>query len=254
MIVRDDGPDLLLITQADHAAMAAEVMAHWQAQEFPQRATRAIALHATAHHDLGWAPEDAAPRVSPGSGRPLDFTQLDAAARQALWPRAVAEMAGRSAYGAALVAQHAIAIHRRQRAEPAWQAFFASLEALRDHWFAAEGPAAGAAAGVPPDPPPDDRLAFLQDSAIVGMGDLISLLVCTGWTHVEAADGYEVRARGDLVEVAPDPFGGREIAVRVAARRIPARRYTTDDELRAALASAAPHTLTARVIGVEVLA
>lgn len=254
MIVRDAGPDLLVITQLDHAAVAAHIMARWRAQDFPTRATRDIALYATAHHDLGWAAEDAAPRLNPDTRRPFDFTELDRATRQALWPRAVAEMAERSVYAAALIAQHAITIHRRFRAEPQWSSFFDTMEQLRDRWFTAGAPAGGPPPGVPADPPPEDRLSFLQDYGIVRMGDLASLLFCTAWTHTEELDGYELRARNGVVEVAPDPFEGRSVPLAVVARRVPARPYDGDGDLGHALAAAPGVTITGRIVGVEALA
>jgi hypothetical protein len=261
MIVRDAGSCLVVVTQPDHAAAAAHVMAHWRAQGFPARSTRGVTLYATAHHDLGWAVEDAAPRVNPATRRPFDFAETDWPTRQAVWPRAVADMSRSSVYAAALIAQHAIAIHRRFRTEPAWAAFFATMEQLRDRWFAAPPAAAGTAtddpAGAPPpapaDPRSDDRLTFLQDYVIVRMGDLASLLLCTGWTHTETLDGYQLRRRGDVVEVAPDPFEGVTVPLEVAARRIPARPYASDDDLRTTLGAARRVSLTGRIVGVEAL-
>ena len=42
------------------------------------------------------------------------------------------------------------------------------------------------------------------------------------------------------IRVTPDPFGGRAVPLAVTARRIPARRYASDADLRDAVAAAPP--------------
>ena len=51
MIVRDDGRELLLITQPDHAALSGELISAWQADDFTAWATRSTVLLATDEHD-----------------------------------------------------------------------------------------------------------------------------------------------------------------------------------------------------------
>ena len=46
------------------------------------------------------------------------------------------------------------------------------------------------------------------------------------------------------LKITPDPFAGNVVALDVTARRVPARRYTSDGDLRETLARAAIVRLT----------
>ncbi|MGE3842130.1 MAG: DUF3891 family protein [Vicinamibacterales bacterium] len=243
MIVRDDGVWYWFITQPDHAALAGRLMAAWQADGLPERATRPAVLHATSRHDTGWAEVDAAPSVHPDTGRPVDFVTAETGVRQAVWGRAVDELASESTYAAALIAQHALTIYRRFRQESEWQVFFAAMESARDHWFSTDRRLDGTRGGAL-DPPLHGRLTFLQDYATLRLGDLLSLSFCLGIGTTEQADGYEVTSDGTKVIVSPDPFAGQTVALEVHARRLPTQRFASDAALRAALAGAEPVTLT----------
>ena len=74
MIVRQHDSSLLLITQPDHAALAARVMQHWVANGLPDHPHRSSILHAIAEHDNGWQEVDAAPLVD-AAGRIADFVE-----------------------------------------------------------------------------------------------------------------------------------------------------------------------------------
>ena len=67
MIVRQHDSWLLLITQPDHAALAARVMQHWVADGLPTHPLRSSIFHAIAQHDNGWQEVDASPLVD-GAG------------------------------------------------------------------------------------------------------------------------------------------------------------------------------------------
>jgi hypothetical protein len=250
MIVREDGASLWLITQPDHAGLAADLMAAWRADGLPDRPSRDAVMFATAQHDLGWTPLDAAPTVDPDRGRPVDFIAAAAPMKQQVWPGAVARLAEQSTYAAALVAQHALTIYRRFRGDAGWRTFFDTMEAARDRWFSSDVRPDGTSGG-PIDPPVPARLTFLQDYATLRTGDLLSLTFCNGWTEREHAEGYTIALRGRELTVAPDAFGGAHVPFRVRARRIPARGYASDDELRAVLAQAPDEFLTGTAIGRE---
>jgi hypothetical protein len=235
MIVRPDGDAWLCITQPDHARLSGVLMAHWCADGFPERLTRARVLDATARHDLGWAVEDAAPRIDPDRGEPYDFVSAPVAVRQAIWPRAVAALAREDTYVAALVAQHALTVYRRYQHDPAWREFFPRLEALRDDLVA--------------ETTPEGRTSFLLDYTIVGLGDLCSLIFCNGWPEPYLMEGYRAILTGDRLTLSPDPFGGLAVPFEVPARRVPRRRYRSDDEFRDTLAGAPLVTLTGMAIG-----
>ena len=238
MIVRRLESHLLLITQSDHAALAARIMTAWRAGGFRERASRARVLEATRLHDMGWAPVDAAPTVDPETGMPYDVVNVPVAVRQAAWPRALDQLAPQDRYAAALVAQHAITVYRRFGKDPEWEEFFANLQRRRDEFLEAEQA---------------NRDGFLQDYAMVGMGDRLSLAFCYGWPEADGLDPYRARLHagvnpleqadsgvvdGGRLEIKPDPFDGTAVPLSVAARLLPVRRFASDADLRKEMARA----------------
>jgi hypothetical protein len=248
MIVRPDGDSWLLITQPEHAALSAHLMRAWQAEGFPERPTREVALLATAQHDIGWEDADAAPLVDPATSGPYDFVGAPTSVKQAVWRRALAVLPQQSTYVAALVAQHALHIYRRYRDQPDWQPFLEEVARERDRWFWTDEWPVGRPDGHL-DPPVAERRWFLQDYATLRTGDILSLAFCNGWTHAEA-EGYTVHQDDGVLLVTPDPFGGLEVRFSVAARRVARAACTSAEGLRAALASATTLTLTGCAVGV----
>ncbi len=238
VIVRPDGQDWLLIRQPDHAAMAADVLSHWQADGLPERPTRDVLLRATREHDCGWADEDDAPTVNPDTGEPWDFIRLPLERRQALWGRALRLLDG-TPHVAALVAQHALTAYGRYDGDPAWRDFFRTMTSERDRRVAA---LADRGAGTIFD-------SFLRDYALLRAVDLISLALCHGWRDTFELDHYRAVSDGNTMTLTPDPFGGAVVTWRVEARRIAKRRYASDDDLRDACAAAPVEWLQGRIDG-----
>lgn len=238
VIVRADGDSWLLIRQPDHAAMAAEILTHWTADGLPERPTRDVVLRATRDHDCGWAEEDDAASVNAGTGEPWDFIRLPLERRQAVWFRAMRLLAD-TPHVAALVAHHAITAYARYEPEPEWQDFFRRMARERDARVAA---LASAASGATFD-------SFLRDYASLRAADLISLALCHGWQDPFELDYYKGVPDGPTLTLTPDPFAGQTVPWKVPARRLPRRRYESDDALRAALASAPVEWLTGHIQG-----
>lgn len=225
MIVRSIGPEIELITQPDHAQLSRRVMEH--ARELHEHPRRERILLAIGEHDNGWAELDAAPTVNAATGEIDDFIHAPAAARQGVWPRAVARLAA-DPWAAALVAQHALTAYDRFRSDPEWTGFFDVMTQQRDALVTqAKG----------------RREDLLEDYVFVRLGDLISLAFCLGWTGEQQFSDYTIVRTGSDVEVAPWPFDTAAIALSVEARVVPARTFGSDDDLRQALAGAPARVL-----------
>lgn len=233
MILRRDGDSWLCIQQIDHAAMAAEIMAQWD--ELTAHPRRDQILFAVRHHDNGWVEEDAATHVDL-SGEPLDFISVPVRVKHRIWPRAVARFEREHPYEAALIAQHALTVHGQQRMDGAWRPFFDTMEGLRSHLIDRCGSAANASM--------DEDYRFVQ------LGDQLSLIFCNGWSAPFPRHGGRSVLKGATLETTPDPFGGRTIAMRVRARRIPARTYDSPADLRATIEAEADEMLTGTLQGV----
>lgn len=221
MIVRTAGEHLLLITQPDHAQLAAEIMQCCAAlTNHPRRAT---ILRAVAQHDCGWAVEDAAPRVDPASGEVLDFIHAPTAVRQGVWPRCITLLETSDPYAAALVAQHALTIYERMRSVSDWQPFFRDIERRRDELAAFRA--------VSPE-------QLVADYTFVRLGDLISLTFCTDHMELSQFGDWRVRRTPDGVVVEPDIFGGDVVPMSITARELSRKAYASDAALNEALQSA----------------
>jgi Protein of unknown function (DUF3891) len=228
--IRPAGSSRVLITQPDHAALAARIMQHWRSEGFPESDRRSLILLAIEEHDNGWREPDAAPIVDEATGRILDFVSAPDAVRRAVWPRGVERLAA-TPYAAALVAQHSLYIYRRYRTDPAWAAFFADMEATRDRHLQGAAPR---------------TLADLSaDYFFVRLGDLASLTFCNAWNDPQTDEsGYVVRVDRDRLIVAPDPFAGREVSIEIDGREFPERPFHSAAD--AASAFAAARTVTVR--------
>jgi hypothetical protein len=232
LIVRRAEHHLFLITQPDHAALAAGLMAEWQADGLPSNPRRETLLLATREHDNGWRELDTAPLVDE-SGQIRDFLNMPQGTHTAVWPRAIRRLRD-TPYAAALVAQHALHLFRDHRGEAAYESFFREVEQARDDRLGESAL---------------DLDALMEDYFIVRMGDLISLTFCNGWSEPQREGRYTVRAAESRLLVEPDPFGGREIRIAIPARRIEARPYG-HEEAQAAFAAAAAELVTGTAGGI----
>jgi hypothetical protein len=234
VIVRTERDKLILIPQPDHAHLARRIME----RSIPLASTprREAILLAIGEHDNGWTEEDAAPIVDPSSGVVGDFVHIAIDVRHRVWPRGIQRLSA-TPWAAALVAQHAITIYDRFRADAAWTAFFGEMESLRGHFVAAAGLAS---------------TELLADYPFVRLGDLISLSFCTGWTSEQHYADWSVRADGLRVlvhsGVGPALFGGSPVPIEMHAREVPARAFQSDADLRAAVNAAPTITLHGEVV------
>jgi hypothetical protein len=233
MIIRRDGNSLLFVRQVDHARMAAEVMTQWHEGGLQEHPRRDAILAAAREHDNGWIEEDEEMHVD-AAGEPLDFIAVPAHVKHRIWPRAATRLAEHDPYVAALVAQHALAIHGQQRGDPTWQGFFATMDALRAGLVATSGA---------------DTRTLALDYPFVQTGDQLSLIFCNGWQAPFARLGGRTILKGTTLEMSPDPFAGARVPFQVPARRLPAQTFASAHELRAAYAAAPAVMLEGEAVG-----
>jgi len=226
MIVRQDGERQLLITQPDHAALAARIMREWRGDELLDSPRRDVILLAIERHDHGWLGVDASPLVDDETGEILDFIGTPDDIKRGVWPDAVAQLDA-TPYSATLVAQHALHIYRRYRSNPDWASFFQVMTAARDRQLRRAAPL---------------QLQDVdRDYSFLRIGDLLSLTFCNKWTDVQKDDfgtTYSFRLEGNSLVVTPDPFAGREVPFEVSARALLKPGFRSPAEAQAAYATA----------------
>jgi len=219
MIVRQGDGALHLITQPDHAALAAQMVDTLQPLAAHPR--RASILLAVREHDGGWREPDAAPMVDPATGRILDFIHVPVDVRQGVWPRGI-EPLTHDPWAAALVAHHAVTVYDRFRGDAVWDAFFATLAARRDALVATAGRALD---------------VLREDYVFLRLADLLSLSFCTRASEPASVGGWTVRPTASALELSPAGFDG-EVPFAIDAREIADAPYPTHAALAAALAAA----------------
>lgn len=210
VIIRTGSNELLLIRQVDHAALAGRLIAAWRPGGFLQSPRRDEILLAARRHDDGWIEQDAAPLVDEATGELLDYLHAPDEVREGIWPRGV-ERLSQFPYTAALVAQHALHLFDKYRADPGWRAFFDRMERLRTATLAAAAPRTK-----------DD---LLHDYFYVRMADLLSLQFCDDWREPQRHGDFESHWDGARLTITPDPFEGATIPMTVSARRLPHVRF-----------------------------
>lgn len=235
MIVRSAEYETLLITQPDHAALAATIVSAWRRDGLPESPRRDEIVTAAREHDNGWEDEDREPIVDQATGQILDFVAAPLEVRQRIWPRAV-ERLRRTPYAAALVAEHALTVYDRSRTDPAWSQFFSGLEHSRENLL---GDCPGATAD-----------GLRRDYFFVNAGDLASLTFCCGWTAPQRTGSYTMKLDDDRLLIAPDPFAGEEVPLTVTARRLPRRPVRSLEDARDLFMRAGTLTVTGRAVGV----
>jgi hypothetical protein len=233
VIVRSDLDPPLLITQPDHAALAAVIMSGWKSGGLHASPRYAAIMLAVQAHDNGWQEVDAEPCLDPATGQVLDFVHVPEDVRHAVWRRGVARLTGEP-YAAALVAQHALHIYRRMRQQPGWRQFFVDMTAARDEHLTAA----------------HETIETLQrEYSFLRLADLASLAFCGVDTGGQAYEmGYDIRLEDARLVIAPDPFEGASFEVEIAGREL-AATFASLADARAAWQSAPRRTMSGVVTG-----
>lgn len=221
-------PRLLLTTQNDHAALAAEIAALWRADGLPDNPRRREILFAVREHDNGWREADSAPYVDPESGRPHSFITLPLARKEEIGHRAVERHRNEHPYAAALIAHHARHVYRHRVGE-GYEELFAYLEQARAECLEASGHGDG---------------EIEADYPFLELTDLASLVLANRWTEPQEVPGGEGRRTtfrlsgdGDTLHMDPFPLAGAT-SFTLACRAVPDRRYASDRDLSLTLAEA----------------
>ncbi len=234
MIVNTSVRPALLITQPDHAALAATIMRGWQSGGLPESPRHVAIMLAIQAHDNGWQEVDAEPCLDPVTGGVLDFVHVPDDVRHGVWRRGVTRLEGEP-YAAALVAQHAMHIYRRMRQQPGWRQFFVDMTAARDRQLRAS----------------HETVETLQrDYAFLRVADLASLAFCGVDIDGQPQEmGYDIRLDGTRLIVTPDPYLGAEIPIEITGRVLDVEAAVSPADTRAAWQSAPRRTISGIVTG-----
>jgi hypothetical protein len=259
MIRRDAGHDFLLISQIDHAAVAAALAKHVGNAKFLKASPVAIA--ATSLHDAGWPLHDDQPSLNERN-YPLDVFEVPRAIALKVWAASADRATAIDPYAGLLVSLHSLSlsIYAASLTPTATEKFdmrkmhdqfavnkFQHREVERQEQLRAQ-------LGFNPNLPvkhglaeakasvKDDQLRF--DFRALQAMDLLSLcLCCTKPPQTESNDvlrnpsasPIKLRISKSLdgtVHADPWPFDIRRIELTVPCRRVPAKRFELVEEFQ----------------------
>jgi len=225
MIVSAVSGQFLVVTQADHARFAADLLRLMPRQETAFHPRRELLLRAVADHDNGWWESDSSPRRNPTGTAPLDFREVDDLDRLEIWRRGIDRFGSTEPYVAAMVAGQALRLlGGRIEAGEAWRTFLGETVGRRDEF--------ATAAGVTLE-------ALVEDDGWLALADELSLALCTGDPTFVDRPGWRVDVAlscdGARLAVAPFPLAGAT-TLSLPCRLLEMRHHRSDAELARELA------------------
>jgi hypothetical protein len=272
MIRHRRGDEFLLIAQHDHALLAGRFAGQVGNTLFAGLSPREAVLQAVSLHDAGWPLHDDQPTLNP-RGEPLHVLEVPIPLATRVWAESVrraAEMGG--AYCGLLVSLHVLNLstlaqrhdfrpHERARD----QADLFELNKFQHRQVELQE-AFRREAGLRTDLPlrlgladagasrDEDLLRF--NFGLLRLMDSLSLDACSSEDLFPQVAGLHPRPGAPPVTikighpapltltVEPWPFGAAPIELETVARRVPARRYGSQEEFRSTYDAAPVETLT----------
>ncbi len=222
MIVHDEGETYRLVSQEDHARLAADIVALYREELWHDLARRDDVLFAVREHDNGWREIDRAPALDEATRGPCDFVRAPPETRTGIWRRGTRRHFAERPYSSLLITRHALALSAAFRGVPAWAEMFDELDAQQRALVATTDPS-----------PPGLR----ADQALLTAADVMSIAVCKRWPGAFSCGALTGSVRDEELRLCPFPL--REPAtVTVAFRRIDRRAYDSAAELKEAFEAA----------------
>ena len=237
MVIRRLGTSVQLITQPQHAELAAFIITNWCPDHFPSSPRKESILHAIEKHDDGWMEIDETPVVDEATGELVDFINVSDELKRYTSLHGI-ELLASDPYAAALVAQHRLNVYRRYANQADWKSFFTDVTKARDAYLHEAGSVS--------------LEELLHDYNLVRAGDLASLTFCNNWLKADSdACGYSMRLEGKSLIIIPDPYSGKKIDIEVEMREIGHQKFNSAEDARQVIASAPIVKLKGEVRGAE---
>jgi hypothetical protein len=258
MIVQEQGDELILIRQTDHALLSGFFAREWGNELFKRPEPFESVRLAAAEHDNGWREWELQPQIDPRTRLPYSFMSLPTEEHMALYQRGIERVAKVDRYAGMLVSLHASQLYDRARATiPGYSAkYIKATEAEAVNGFLQGLKLQQLRLKVDLRSEPATR-EFVQEKILDANSrrlealDRLSLYFCLNSPqevtmesipvddHGSEVD-WELRPQeGTAVTIAPYPFRKEPLTVSILARRVPKRMYIGDLDFQTTLARAA---------------
>jgi Protein of unknown function (DUF3891) len=116
MILQEQGEQLVVIRQTDHAALAGFFAREWGNELFKRPEPLEAFRLAVSEHDNGWREWELAPHIDPKTRLPYSFMSLPTEEHMQLYQRGIERVVKANRYAGLLVSLHCAGLYDRTRA------------------------------------------------------------------------------------------------------------------------------------------
>ncbi len=257
MILQEQGDQLLVIRQTDHAILSGFLAREWGNELFKRPDLFESFCLAAREHDNGWCEWEQAPQIDPKTRLPYSFMSIPTEEHLALYQRGIDRLAKVDRYAGLLVCMHCAGLYDRARATlPGFSAKYVKsqesqlvneflqrlkLQQLRLKTDLRMNPATKSLA--------EDK-SLEKNARLLETLDRLSLYFCLNALEDATIDGvplndeggevdWELRPTGNNgVSLAPYPFRRDPLPISILARRVPKRLYGDELDFQRTLARA----------------
>ena len=258
MIVQEQGDEIILIRQTDHAVLSGFFAREWGNDLFHRPEPFQSLQLAASEHDNGWREWELQPQIDPKTRLPYSFMSIPTDTHIELYQRGIERVVKSDRYAGLLVSMHASGLYDRARATiPGFSAKYVKssesesvngfLQGLKLQQLRLKVDLRADAA----------TKEFVQDKLLEANSrrlealDRLSLYFClSSMPHDATIEGvpvddqgsevdWELRPAGpNAVSLGPYPFRREPLPVSILARRVPKRLYTNSLDFQKTLARA----------------
>ncbi len=249
-MIRRNGPKgFLLITQNDHAALAAQIAAHWGNELFAAPDPREAVVTAIECHDAGWSIHDDKPFLN-GQKIPASFYEMPVSAYVRVWVASVSAAAARGGPMAGLIVSwHFTGLSRFVPTQGQPEGVqnmlldFAAAQHHRQEDYCDALHLSRSLANYPPMPLNERDAGAVYNLWVLRMCDWLSLLLCDDALPDALRDAPPVPEGVEAPAITacwkdrrtmclePWPLNVARLPVSVAGQRVPAGQYRREVDL-----------------------
>ena len=261
MIVQEQGDELVLIRQTDHAVLSGFLAREWGNDLFQRPEPFESLQLAATEHDNGWREWELQPQIDPKTRLPYSFMSLPTDTHMELYQRGIERVVKSDRYAGLLVSMHASGLYDRARATiPGFSAKYVKsaetdlvssfLQGLKLQQLRLK---VDLRADAAVKELVQDKLLEANSRRLEAL-DRLSLYFCMSSTPQDATiEGvpvddqgsevdWELRPGGpNAVSLGPYPFRREPLQVSILTRRVPKRLYSGSLDFQKTLARA-PYT------------
>ena len=240
MIRRDEGEDWLIVSQIDHAQLAAELAKTWRHCVAASWGISELLFYAVRKHDDGWRDWELHLEIDPDNGIPRQFTEMRMDVAAGIWTSSIQGCANEHPLAGIWVSRHFCHLAQHSLSSRADDA--ADVSAAK-HFLAVQEQCQQHLRSLALRDLTSREFETLSELGFrfLRLFDGLSLWFCCA----EQSVPFDVRCDGQSAQFIPyadgqiviDPYVLTEQPLRLAvpARRIAARTYADNQDLQAAL-------------------